>query len=375
MQFKRSTYLKIVTLSSFLFFVKAVFALQTVTCTSTTSLLPGYNTIFYMSSTTNATVALSTSSATYPIIVQCSLNQNTGERYYTSGFDHYESWILLTNATACTMPLFNISSSTARSNLHVEDTTLTNYSPSSKVCLFSLPGLLSSATTTLQSGNCNGFQTTLFSVPPNFSTTGNSHIGDANAYNLKKCLTFVPSQVTTVTLSTTTMGFGQLSSSAVKYATAGSEGSTTEQIGFTLHVSINNNISYVVKLQADTLRNQQNNSYIIAEAGSTGTTTPSAGSDLFGIKIIPSYYYNASFPYLSARDIYGYPQIASPYSSSTYVFVTSTSTAATIINGPSNENDSYRGADYNFYLAASIPGNKPAGNYVTNMTIIVAPTF
>lgn len=377
MYFKRSTYLKIVAFSFFFFFVKTLFALQGVTCTSTTSLLPGYNTIFYMSSTTNATVALSTSTVTYPIIVQCSLNQNTGEVVYQK--NHYESYSKNSTSTSCLtspnvdLPLFNISSSTANSNLHVEDTSLANYP--SKICLYTNSGSMVSATTSLQAGNCNGYQTTLFSVPSNFSVTGNSHIGDANAYSLKKCLSFVPSQVTTVTLSTTAIGFGQLSSSAAKYATAGGAGSTTEQVGFTLHVSINNNISYVVNLQADTLRNQQNNAYTVTAAGSSGTTTPSAGSDLFGIKIIPTYYFNEIYPYLSARDVFGYPQIASPYSSSTYVFVASTSTATTIINGPSNDNDVYRGTDYNFYLAASVPGNKPAGNYVTNMILVVAPTF
>lgn len=333
-------------------------------CTSSTTLISKYRPVMYLSSTTNATLATA-STTDYPVIVQCLFDDGrTDIDAYITPADCFGNI-----PAGDGVGLLKVSSGQS-SNLHAEAYELSNYTGSRTLCLYTLKiGLFSYSTSTLQMNNCNGYATTVFSAPPSFNTTGNSHLGDANAYPLKFCLTAQFKQNLIVSLNTNSVGFGTLSPSQILYATSNGAGTTTATSSFMLDVSVVGNTDYSVYLSGDTLRNSSAPTLVIPGVGASPTSLV-AGIDAFGIQATTTC---LSSPCYTLR-----PTIQSPYNTSLFGFNLSTTTQILLgVGGPNDYNSTVinGGSRFYFTLGATISANKPAGTYNTNLTIIVTPNF
>lgn len=353
---------------SLVFFIQALShasAYYYLDCTSSTTLISKYRPVFYLSSTTNATIATASTTG-YPVIVQClyddgrtdlatTVSDPTCSGNFTSGDS---------------VSLFNVSHISGGTNLHAEARTLSNYGSSNTVCLSVFKtGLFSNSTSTLQSNNCNGYGTTLFSAPNTFQTVGNSHIGDANAYPLKFCLTSTFQQGISVSFNTNNVGFGTLSPSQIIYATGDGSGTTTATSSFAVDVSVVGNTGYSVYLSGDTLRNTSDTNTTIPGVGSSPTALV-IGTDGFGIQ--------ATTSCLSSPCSIAPPSIQSPYNTLLYGFNLSTTTQTLIATGNANDSTNTAvkgGSRFLFTLGATASSNLSAGTYTSNLTLIVTPTF
>jgi hypothetical protein len=346
------------------FCVPNLFALV-VTCTSSTSALTNYSTIFCLSSSTNATPS-SSCGVNYPLKIQC------------TGFKGNQSSQTLASSTQDCSTLsgaylnvfaYATTSATFPDNEHVADPALGLYTR-----LFCFGSTFSTdfdvATVTTKSGDCNGYGTTLFSAPAQFSVSGNSHLGDANAYSLKRCVTFLRKQGLSVTMSSNSVGFGTLTSSQTSYATSNGLGTTTPLNGtsssFYIDVDNTGNTSYAITVQGSTLTSQQNASNTIASIGAVPQTlTP--GTDQFGISVATECIPTSSCSSIATSTY--------PYNTSNYAYAGDTGTSTLIATGIQDDTFFSGGSRFHFKLGANITNNTAAGNYATNLTVIVTSQY
>lgn len=334
-------------------------------CTSSTTLISKYRPIFFLSSTTNATISTA-SSTKYPVIVQCLYDNGlTMNATFVTDRDCYGNI-----SSGNGIGLFDVSVANGSTNLHAAAYALNQYGSANTLCLYTRKdGLFSDSTSTLQMNNCNGYGTTVFSVPNTFQTIGNSHIGDANAYPLKFCLTATFQQALSVSFNTNTIGFGALNSSQVLYASTNGAGTTTATSSLSINVNVVGNTGYSVYLSGDTLRNVSDTSVTIPSIGSSPTSFV-VGTDSFGI--------NATSACLSSPCATSRPIIQSPYNTTQFAFTLSTTTPTLIASGQANDknNPSLQGGSrFLFTLGATASVNLPSGAYISNLTLIVTPTF
>lgn len=271
------------------------------------------------------------------------------------------------------IPLFDTSSSTDISG-HIEDPSVGKYSKLQ--CLQYDNTLFNYATITSQLNNCNGYGTTLFSAPAYFTTTGNAHIGDANAYPMKRCMTLQFVQSISVTFSSQTVGFGTLSPSQTKYATSNGLGTTTPftatSSSFYIDVNVIGNSSYSIALSGATLTNQNDPTKTISKIGGTPVAL-STGIEQFGISALTECLNPGSYGcmYTGATST-----IVFPYNTANYAYNGDTNVTTQLATGPQDDGvTSYGGSRYYVRMAANIANLTPAGTYSTGLTVIVTPQF
>lgn len=231
-------------------------------------------------------------------------------------------------------------------NAHVEQNTQTNYGENA--CLSSSYAG-DEITIGYQSTNCTGYDTTLFSME---KTPTNSQVGIPTAYNNKVCAK-VFSQSITFDISAVSVGFGNLTSSGLRYATSDGVGSSSETESYHITVSTNAPSGYGLYLRGDTLKN---GSIEIDPIGGSNVT-PTPGSNLFGLRAVATG---------------GVGSVVAPYSGSGFAY-DATDTNHTVV-GQASSGDGNT-TTYSIRTVATIDSLLDPGNYSTNLTYIVTANF
>lgn len=290
-------------------------------CTVTTS-CPSGTVIYRMSGTSNGHAELP-SGSTYSQLVCCTGVEGLGNS--CSG----------TYATA-----IKISST---GNAHIEQNNQSNYSNSA--CISVPSG--GSVSVGYQSSNCSGYDTTLGSM----SAVTNAHAGDASDYTTKICAT-AQYQTLTFSISDNTIGFGALSTSAARYATGDTNGSSSDTAdAHTISAATNASSGYAVTLTGNTLTSGANT---INAIGATATAS-SVGTEQFGIR-------------MSVNS--GTGSVSGPYNTANWALDTA-AFPDTVATGSGDGSTSVYGVRY----IANINAATDAGSYSSVLTYAATATF
>lgn len=231
-------------------------------------------------------------------------------------------------------------------NAHIEENTQSNYGQNA--CL-STPYAGDIITIGYETVDCTGYDTTIASMS---GTPTNATSGGPSAYTNKICADIF-SQSISFAISDNTIGFGSLSSSALRYATGDGVGSSTQTEAFNMTVNTNAPYGYIVTVQGDTLKSGANT---ITAIGGTNTT-PTAGTNRFGIR---------------ATATGGSGAVSSPYSASGFAYAGTTTTASTLASASTGDEVT---TTYSMRAVATIESVLPAGSYSTTLTFVATPTF
>lgn len=234
----------------------------------------------------------------------------------------------------------------AVTNAHVEQNTQTSYSQNA--CLASTYAG-DQITVGYQSTNCTGYDTTLFSMS---NTPTNSQIGGPSSYTNKVCAKIF-SQSITFNISNTSVGFGTLSPTGLRYATSDGSGSSSEVEAYNLSISTNASSGYIVMLEGNA---PSYNSNIIDPIGGTNMT-PSPGSNAFGIRAVATG---------------GVGAVISPYNGSGFAYDASGNVFDTLAQAISGDGNT---TTYSIRSVATIDSLLDPGTYSTNLTYIVTANF
>lgn len=227
-------------------------------------------------------------------------------------------------------------------NAHSEKNTEVNYA--TDVCLSTSGDTI---TVAYQESNCTGYDTTVASL----SGTTNAHVGDSSAFTTKVCASIDVIETLSFSISDNTIGFGDLSASAARYASGDAAGSGTEVEAHTLTVSTNASNGYTLTVQGATLTN---GAYTVSAIGGTNTAS-STGTEQFGIR---------------ASDT-GTGTVSSPYAASGFAYAASVSSASTLGTGPGDASSQV----YSLRYLANISTGTEPGSYSTALTYVATANF
>lgn len=230
-------------------------------------------------------------------------------------------------------------------NAHVEEKTQTNYGKNA--CLSS-SFVGDEITIAYQPTNCTGYDTTLFSMA---STPTNSQVGTPVSYNNKVCAKIL-SQSLSFSISDNSIGFGNLSSSGLRYATGDGTGGSSEVEAFNFTVNTNAPSGYVVSMNGETLKN---GAIQIDPIGGINSV-PSPGTKSFGIRAVATG---------------GSGVVSSPYDGVGFAY-DAVSTFDSIASAPSGDGVT---TTYSVRTVATIDELLDPGNYSTNLTYIITANF
>lgn len=298
----------------------------TLSCTVSTS-CPSGTVIYRMSGTGNGHAELASGSS-YSQLVCCS--GVTGLGNSCSGT--YETAIKISGT----------------GNAHIEQNSQTNYTD--RACISVPSG--GSVSIGYQSTNCSGYDTTLGSM----SAVTNAHAGDGSAYTTKICGTATePPQSITFSISDNTIGFGTLSSSAVRYATGDTSGATSDSAdAHTISVSTNAASGYTMTLDGTTLTCATCGGATITALGASATAS-SVGTEQFGMR---------------AAVNSGTGSVSSPYNTSNWALDTA-AFPDVIATGSGDGATTVYGLRY----IGNISSATDAGNYSSVLTYTATATF
>jgi hypothetical protein len=327
--FKNSKIISCLTVASVIFVHTSV-AYATLSCTVTTAASCTDTVLLRMSGPVNAHAELpSQSTATYDNDVVC-CSGVVGLGNSCSG--NYSPFIKLSGVSG--------------TNSHVEQVSQPNYSINACISSSYAGDVI---TTGYQNGNCNGYDTTLFSMA---STPTNSHVGSPTAYPDKVCAKIVPQSIT-FNISNNSVGFGNLTPSGLRYATSDGLGSSTDSVSYTVDISTNAASGYGLYVRGDP---PKNGSKVITAIGSTNTI-PSAGSKAFGIRVDASG---------------GIGVVAAPYYGTGFAFDATNANVSTVANAVSGDGVN---TTYSVHTVATIDSLLDPGEYSTNLTYLVTANF
>lgn len=316
-----------------LFFVSLVFVMNppeteaTLTCNVASVCNSPDVALMNISSTTNAHASIGTSTD-YNTNIVCCINVST-----------------LSSACNGTYgAIVNLSSTT---NAHVETSSLSNYPI--KACLHVATGGYVSST--VQSTNCTGYDTTVASMS---TTTTNGHVGNSTAYLYKICASAsAPPQSLSFSISSSTIGFGNLSSVQTRYATVDSQGASTETVAHTVSATTNAVYGYIVSIKGATLSSATTT---ITAIGGTNTA-PSIGANQFGLR---------------SEALGGSGFVLAPYDLSGFAYAGDATTSSDFAQN--NTGDSVS-TNYSMrYMVNITPSLKP-GSYSTALTYVVTAQY
>ena len=230
-------------------------------------------------------------------------------------------------------------------NAHAEENTFSNFANS--VCISAPAGTLSIG---YSSSACSGYDTKLVDL----ASPSNAHVGIPGSYPANEiCGKYVLSNSLSYSLSASSAGFGNLSSSVARYATSDSLGASTPSIAHTLTVSTNTANGYSVSVQGATLTAGANT---IAAIG--GTNTASApGTSQFGINVSASG---------------GSGTVTAPYAGSGFAYAANATTPDQTASESTGDGVN---TVYSVEYLANISGVTPASNYSTVLTYSVTANF
>jgi hypothetical protein len=240
-------------------------------------------------------------------------------------------------------------SGTTGTNAHVEEISQTNTNYNNEKACISSSFAGDIITLGYQPSNCAGYSTTLFSMS---DVPTNSMVGAPTAYNNKVCANIF-SQSISFNLSSASAGFGNLTSTGLRYATADGIGSATETESYHLDVSTDAPSGYIVSLEGNTL---QSGSNVITPIGGTNTT-PTPGTKAFGIRAVATG---------------GSGTVTSPYNGSGFAYNATTNTFSTLASDSAGDGND---TTYSIHSVATIDSLLNPGTYSTNITYIVTGNF
>lgn len=233
-------------------------------------------------------------------------------------------------------------------NAHVERNTEVNANYTQNACLSSTYAG-DQITLAYQATNCTGYDTTLFSME---KTPTNSMVGGPSAYNNKVCAKIF-SQSISFTLSNNSVGFGNLLSTGLRYATSDGLGSATETESYNITANTNAPSGYSIYVKGDTLKN---GSKIINSIGGTNLT-PSIGSKAFGMRAVASG---------------GVGSVLNPYDGSGFAYDATASIPSGVASASSGNGVT---TTYSVRTVATIDSILEYGIYSTDLTYIIVPNF
>lgn len=233
-------------------------------------------------------------------------------------------------------------------NAHVERSTESNANYTQNACLASTYAG-DQITIGYQTSNCTGYDTTLFSMS---GTPTNAMVGGPSAYNNKVCAKIFTQSIS-FNISHSSVGFGELSVSGLRYATSDGLGSATETEAYAIDISTNSASGYGLYIKGETLKK---GSYTIDAIGGTNVT-PSPGTKAFGIRAVASG---------------GLGTVVSPYDGSGFAYNATGSSESTVASASSGNGVT---TVYSIRSVATIDSLLDYGDYTTNLTYIVVPNF
>jgi hypothetical protein len=233
-------------------------------------------------------------------------------------------------------------------NAHVEKNSESGANYTQNACLSS-SYLGDEITVGYQPTDCTGYDTTLFSMS---NTPTNSQVGSPSSYSNKVCAK-VFSQTISFNISTSSVGFGNLSPTGLRYATSDGVGSSTETESYALSVSTNAPSGYIVMLKGGA---PSYNAIVIDPIGGTNTT-PTPGSNAFGIKAIASG---------------GIGSVVAPYDGSGFAYDATNNSFTTIAQATTGDGNN---TNYSIRSVATIDSLLDPGTYSTNLTYVVTANF
>ena len=157
----------------------------------------------------------------------------------------------------------------------------------------------------------------------------------------------------TFSISDNTIGFGDLSSSAARYATGDTNGSGSETSAHTLSASTNGTSGYSITVLGDTLTSGSNT---ITAIGGTAAAS-SAGSEQFGIRITASG---------------GSGAASSPYNHASNYAYDATSSASDEVAASSSASDT---TTFSVRYLGNIGGSTESGSYSATLTYSATGNF
>lgn len=231
-------------------------------------------------------------------------------------------------------------------NAHAEENTFSHFT--NGACISAPSGTISIGYT--GSIACTGYDTPLASL----ASPSNSHVGIPTAYPTNEiCGKYLPSQALSYTLSASSVGFGNLTSVAARYATNDGLGASTPTIAHTLIVSTNASSGYSAVVQGATLTSGGNTITAIG-----GTNTASApGTKQFGINV---------------SALGGSGTVTAPYSGSGFAYAANVTTASQIASDSVGDGVN---TTYSVEYLANISGSTSSSNYSTTLTYSVTANF
>ncbi len=299
----------------------------TLSCTVATTCSSG-TVIWRMASTANSHAELP-SQANYPQLVCC-----TG----VSGLGN-----------SCTGTFATAIKLSATTNAHAEQGTQSNYANSA--CIQAPTG--GSVSVGYQSTNCSGFDTTLGSM----SAATNAHVGNSAAFTTQICATAAAApQSLTFSISDNSIGFGTLVSSAARYATGDTLGSSSEVEAHQLSVTTNAASGYSVTVKGATLTSAQNSGNTITAIGGTNTAS-SAGSEQFGLRMTASG---------------GTGAVTAPYAAAGFAYAGTASAASQVASAATGDGVA---TTYSVRYLANIGATTEAGDYRGNLVYVATANF
>jgi hypothetical protein len=188
-------------------------------------------------------------------------------------------------------------------------------------------------------------------ITGNFGDTGN--ISNTMVTNDTVAVTATVAQSLAFSISSNSISFGTLSTSAAQYANT-SSGSSSDTVAHTLAVATNGTSGYTITVKGATLTSGLNT--IAAIGGTPAASNP--GTAQFGIYATASGGVNSS--------------IATPYATaSSFGYDATATTATTFASGTSATNTT----TYSLHYLAYISPTTPAGSYSTNLTYVATANF
>lgn len=286
-------------------------------------------------------------------VLRMSSTTNAHAEYATGTTPAYDNVVCCNAISTLNNTCFNASSTVAylSSSTNAHASMYSTGTTDKRVCLSSQS---SRVLLGFQDTNCSGYDTTLLSL----SSADNAHVGSGSAYTKKLCGSENPLTIS-VSLSTTSVSFGNLSSSQVRFA-SGTSGSSVDTHAFTLDVATNVTSSWSVGYIGDTLKNIATTTKIINPIMNTNPLV--AGVSSFGLSFLTSDLSNAT------------SSLIAPYNDFDYSFITSTTSPYIFANGYSLDGLT---ATTTIYVKAgvSIPTIQEEGSYRTNLSFVIVPSF
>ena len=329
---KKNIFFGIIFTTAFIFPVSYIYA--TLTCTTGTTATCVYPTIvFRMSGSSNAHAELPNQSTT-------AYNNNIVCCTGVTG---------LGNSCSGNYAVIARLSGTTGTNSHVELNSQTNTNYNTKKACLSSSYAGDQITIGYQASNCNGYDTTLFSME---KSPTNSMVGLPATYNNKVCAKIF-SQSISFNISATSAGFGNLTPAGLRYATSDGIGSSTETESYNFTVNTNAPSGYIVSLEGNSLKN---GAVVITPIGGTNTT-PTAGTRQFGIRAVASG---------------GIGAVVSPYYGAGFAYDATGTTFTTVAQATSGNGVT---TTYSVRSVATIDSLLDPGTYSTALTYVVTASF